>query len=63
MRRRAGLGPLMAARSLSGRHRHRMSPLDPNRPDATDRFRARYTKDYGKDASAITRPVTTFHSQ
>jgi hypothetical protein len=31
MRRRAGLGPLMAARSPSDRHRHRMSPPDPLR--------------------------------
>jgi hypothetical protein len=29
MRRRAGLGPLMAAMSPSDRHRHRMSPPDP----------------------------------
>jgi hypothetical protein len=32
MRRRAGLGPLMAAMSPSDRHRHRMSPPDPLPP-------------------------------
>jgi hypothetical protein len=39
--------PFLADYRLMSEDRRRTGALDPNRSDATDRFRARNTKDYG----------------